>query len=244
MLIYPAIDLRGGQCVRLQQGERERETVYSGDPLETAKSFVDQGAEWLHVVDLDGAFAEKSNNRAIIKKIAATVPAHVQSGGGIRTLDDIADLLDAGIARVVLGTVAVRQPEIVRKAIEKFGAAKIAIGIDARDGRVAVDGWERTSSIDAVDFTKRLESDGVELAIYTDISRDGMLSGINLADAKNILEQTSLRIIISGGVRDLHDVQLLKNLDNPRINGVILGRSLYESTIRLDEAIAEAKELS
>lgn len=237
MLIYPAIDLRGGRCVRLQQGERERETVFSADPLATATSFVRDGARWLHIVDLDGAFAEKSNNRVIIKKIAASIPARIQSGGGIRTLDDIAELLDAGLARVILGTVAVRQPEVVRKAVEKFGAAKIAIGIDARDGRVAVDGWEQTSAINATNFANRLESDGVELAIYTDISRDGMLSGVNLAGVKNLLEQTSLRIIVSGGVRDLNDVRRLKAIEHPRLDGVILGRSLYEGTIRLTEAI-------
>jgi phosphoribosylformimino-5-aminoimidazole carboxamide ribotide isomerase len=242
MLIYPAIDLRGGRCVRLQQGERERETVFSADPLATATSFVRDGATWLHIVDLDGAFAEKSNNRGIIKKIALTIPARIQSGGGIRTMDDIAELLDAGVARVILGTVAVRQPEVVRKAVEKFGAAKIAVGIDARDGRVAVEGWESTSSIDALDFAERLESDGVELAIYTDISRDGMLSGVNLDGLKTLLQQTTLRLIASGGMRDLNDVRHLKALENPRLDGVILGRSLYEGTIRLAGAIATAKD--
>ncbi len=242
MLIYPAIDLRGGRCVRLQQGERARETVFSVDPLATATSFVRDGASWLHIVDLDGAFAEKSNNREIIKKIAAAVPAPIQSGGGVRTLDDIAELLDAGVARVILGTVAVRQPEIVRKAVEKFGAAKIAIGLDARDGRVAVDGWECTSSIDALDFAKRLESEGVELVIYTDISRDGMLSGVDHAGLHSLLQQTTLRLIASGGARDLDDVRRLKALENPRLDGVILGRSLYEGAIRLPEAIATTKD--
>jgi phosphoribosylformimino-5-aminoimidazole carboxamide ribotide isomerase len=237
MLIYPAIDLRGGRCVRLQQGERERETVYSSDPLETAKSFAAQGAQWLHIVDLDGAFAGENNNRAIIKKIAASVPVRIQCGGGIRTLDDVAELLDAGVTRAILGTVAVREPEVVRSAVEKFSPKALAVAIDARDGFVSVRGWQQTSTIDMVTFAQSIASSGIELVIYTDIANDGMLSGVNLEGVKAILDRTSLRLIASGGVRDRRDVQQLQALNNPRLDGVILGRSLYEGTIALSDAI-------
>ena len=237
MLIYPAIDLRAGKCVRLQQGERHRETIYSDDPPAMASSFIAQGATWLHVIDLDGAFAAAKSNRGLIKKMARALPINIQSGGGIRTLDDITELLEAGIARVILGTIAVRQPEIVKSAVQKFGATAIAVAIDARDGKVAVDGWEKRSAHEALDFAQQLADDGVELVIYTDIARDGMLSGVNLAALQNLLAQTSLRVIASGGVRDLNDLQILQNLRHPRLDGVILGRSLYEGAIQLGEAI-------
>ncbi len=237
MLIYPAIDLRQGKCVRLQQGERSREKVYSADPIETAQSFLAQGADWLHVIDLDGAFAEASPNRALIKKIANSLSACIQSGGGIRTLDDMAELLDAGVTRVILGTIAVRHPEVVELAVEKFGPKKIVVAIDARAGRVATEGWERSSAIDALEFAKQLTEYGVELAIYTDIVRDGMLSGVNLSALQVFLDETNLHLIASGGVRDLKDVELLQKLNHPHLDGVIIGRALYEGTIQLAEAI-------
>lgn len=237
MLIYPAIDLRQGKCVRLQQGERSREKIYNADPIATAKSFLAQGATWLHVVDLDGAFAEKSSNRVLIKKMANTLSSRLQCGGGIRSIDDIAELLEAGVARVILGTLAVRSPELVKLAVEKFGPNAIAVAIDTRDARVAVEGWEKSSAIDAIEFARQLEEHGVELAIYTDIARDGMLSGVNLAATQMFLEQTNLRLIASGGVRDLKDVQLLYALNHPRLDGVIIGRALYEGAIQLIEAI-------
>lgn len=237
MLIYPAIDLRQGKCVRLQQGERSREKIYNADPIATAKSFLAQGATWLHVVDLDGAFAEKSSNRVLIKKMANTLSSRLQCGGGIRSFADIAELLETGVARVILGTLAVRHPELVKFAVEKFGPNAIAVAIDTRDGRVAVEGWEKSSSVDAIEFARQLEEHGVELAIYTDISRDGMLSGVNLAATQMFLEQTNLRLIASGGVHDLKDVQLLRALNHPRLDGVIIGRALYEGAIQLVEAI-------
>jgi phosphoribosylformimino-5-aminoimidazole carboxamide ribotide isomerase len=237
MLIYPAIDLRHGKCVRLQQGERCRETIYSDDPLATAATFIAEGATWLHVIDLDGAFGEASPNRALIKKMADSLSVNIQCGGGVRTLDDMAELLDAGVARVILGTVAVRHPEVVKLAVEKFGPEKIAAAIDARNGRVAVEGWERSSAIDALEFAKQLHAYGVELAIYTDIARDGMLSGINLSALQTLLDETNLHLIASGGVRDLNDLKLMQNLQHPRLDGAILGRSLYEGTIQLGDAI-------
>jgi phosphoribosylformimino-5-aminoimidazole carboxamide ribotide isomerase len=237
MLIYPAIDLRQGKCVRLQQGARSKEKIYSADPIATAESFLAQGAAWLHVIDLDGAFAEKSSNRAIIKKMANTLSGRIQCGGGIRSLDDIVELLEAGVARVILGTLAVHHPKLVKLAVEKFGADAIAVAIDARDGRVAAEGWKKNSSVNAIEFAHQLEAHGVELVIHTDIARDGMLSGVNLPAIQKLLEQTHLRLIASGGVRDLRDLLLLHALNCPRLDGVIIGRALYEGTIQLADAI-------
>ncbi len=244
MLIYPAIDLRQGKCVRLQRGERERETVYSADPMAMASSFLARGATWLHVIDLDGAFADKSHNRALIKQMASSLACRMQCGGGIRLLDDVAELLEAGVARVILGTLAVRYPEMVKGAVEKFGPHAIVVAIDARDGRVAVEGWEKSSAINALEFAQRLSEYGVDLAIYTDIARDGMLSGVNLAALQMLLEQTNLHLIASGGVRDLQDLLALHDLNHPRLDGVIIGRALYEETIQLLDAIKIAKSES
>ncbi len=237
MLIYPAIDLRHGKVVRLRQGERGRETVYSSDPLETAQAFLTQGAQWLHVIDLDGAFAEQSTNRALLKKMAQTLTCRIQSGGGIRTLEDIAELLDVGVARVILGTMAVRRPELINIAVQKFGAHQLAIAIDAREGRVAVEGWENTSTLDALAFARQLQSLGVELVIHTDIARDGMLSGVNYGALKSLLEGTTLRVIASGGVRDMSDLHKLRALNQSRLDGVIVGRALYEGMIQLGDAV-------
>lgn len=237
MLIYPAIDLRHGKVVRLRQGERAQETVYGSDPLATAQKFLAHGAQWLHVIDLDGAFADQKSNRVLIKQMAQTLACRVQSGGGVRTLDDIAELLEAGVARVILGTVAVRQPEVIELAIKKFGAAKIAVAIDARDGRVAIEGWEKGGEVEAIAFAQQLQTLGVELVIHTDIARDGMLSGVNFSALREILERTSLCVIASGGVRDLDDIKKLHALKHARLDGVIIGRALYEGTIQLAEAI-------
>lgn len=238
MLIYPAIDLRRGRVVRLRQGERDQTTVYGNDPLETAQAFLALGAQWLHVIDLDGAFAENKSNRVLIKQMAQTLACRLQSGGGVRTLDDMAELLDAGVARVILGTVAVRQPEIVEQAIKKFGANALAVAIDARDGRVAIEGWEKGSDLEALVFAQRLQALGVELVIHTDIARDGMLSGVNLSALQEVLAHTRLRVIASGGVRDMNDLHALRQLHHARLEGVIIGRALYEGAIQLTEAIS------
>ncbi|MCG3119263.1 MAG: 1-(5-phosphoribosyl)-5-[(5-phosphoribosylamino)methylideneamino] imidazole-4-carboxamide isomerase [bacterium] len=236
MLIYPAIDLRQGKGVRLKQGERRRETIYSDDPLATAAAFVAQGATWLHVIDLDGAFAAEQNNRPLIKKMAA-LTVRMQCGGGIRTLADMAEFLEAGVSRVILGTVAVRQPEIVKQAVQQFGAPAIAVAIDARDGKVAVDGWEKSSASTVLQLAQQLGEYGVELAVYTDIARDGMLNGVNLPALQTLLNGTKLRLIASGGVRDLNDLQFLRKLNHPRLDGVIIGRALYEGTLQLGDAL-------
>ncbi len=237
MLIYPALDLREGKCVRLQQGERRRETVYSSDPFATAAAFAAQGATHLHVIDLDGAFGEKKHNRETIKRMAQSLPVRIQTGGGIRTLQDMEELLEAGIARVILGTVAARQPEIVKQALESFHADRVAVAIDARQQKVAVEGWQHSAEIGIIDFAQRLEELGVTAIIYTDIARDGMLSGIDLEGLQQLLAQTNLQVIASGGVRDLTDLQKLQALQHPRLSGVILGRSLYEGTLSLADAV-------
>jgi phosphoribosylformimino-5-aminoimidazole carboxamide ribotide isomerase len=221
----------------LQQGSRAQQTVYSLDPLTTAQAFLAQGATHLHVIDLDGAFAEASPNRAIIKNLAAALPARIQCGGGVRTLADVEELLQAGVARVILGTAAVRHPEIVASALEKFGAEAIAIAIDAREGLVAVAGWEQGTNLPAIEFANSMSALGARLVIYTDIARDGMLSGVNLPALKMMLENTDLRVIASGGFRDLNNLRQLHALAHPRLEGVILGRSLYEGTIQLQKAL-------
>lgn len=237
MLIYPALDLRQGQVVRLRQGARAQTTLYGNNPLATAQAFLAQGGAWLHVVDLDGAFAEQKSNRVLIKQMARTLACRVQTGGGIRALHDMDELLQAGIARVILGTIAVQDPDLVARAVQQFGAAALAVAIDAREGRVAVEGWEKSSDNEAVAFAQRMQALGVELVIHTDIARDGMLSGVNLTALTEILTQTNLRVIASGGVRDLQDVHALRALQQPRLDGVIIGRALYEGTIELASAI-------
>lgn len=237
MLLYPAIDLREGKCVRLQQGERRRETIYSLDPLATAQAFIAQGATHLHVIDLDGAFAQKSRNRELIKQMAQMLPTRMQTGGGIRTLADMRELLEAGSDRVILGTIAARQPEIVQQALQEFSASRIIIALDARRHKVAMAGWEQSTEMDMIAFAQRIEKMGVATIIYTDIARDGMLCGLDLEGLQELLLKTNLNVIASGGVRDLADLQKLRALNSPRLAGVILGRSLYEGTIKLAEAI-------
>ena len=238
MIIYPAIDLRQGKCVRLLQGEKKQEIVYHNDPVRVAEDFVLQGAQWLHMIDLDRAFGEDEHNLEIIKTVAARFPQlRIQCGGGIRSLDDIDELLQAGIARVILGTMAIREPKFTRSAAEQFGPQAVAVAIDARDGRVAVEGWTRTSEIEATALLDRLQDDGIQLAIYTDISRDGMMSGVNLAALKELLTKNTLKIIASGGIHQMSDLEELQQLNNPQLDGAILGRSLYEGKIDLRLAI-------
>ena len=223
--------------MRLQQGQRERETIYSLDPFATAEAFIAEGATHLHVIDLDGAFAERNHNREIIKKMAQTLPVRLQTGGGIRTLAEMSELLDAGLARIILGTVAAREPAIVETALEKFDANRVAVALDVRRQKVAVAGWAQSTEMDMLAFAQRLEGMGLATIIYTDIARDGMLSGLDLEGLQQLLAQTNLHVIASGGVRDLGDLQKLQTLHSPRLAGVILGRSLYEGTLALPDAI-------
>jgi phosphoribosylformimino-5-aminoimidazole carboxamide ribotide isomerase len=240
MKIYPAIDILGGKAVRLKQGRAADATVY-GKPLEMAQRWVEKGAAWLHVVDLDGAFEGKPRNIDLLREMAAAVPtAKIQVGGGVRSMSVVESLLDSGIQRVVLGTAAVQSPDFVEEALKEH-THNIAIGIDARDGNVKVSGWTEDSNIGAIDLAKRLEDLGAHLVIYTDIARDGILTGPNVAATKQMLDNTELSVIASGGVSSLADVQHLSELDHPRLDGVIIGKALYEGLIQLEEALPYAR---
>ena len=239
MTIYPAIDILGGQAVRLIQGRKDQMTVY-GDPIEMATKWVNKGAEWLHVVDLDGAFEGKPKNLGVLRNMAAAVPrAKIQVGGGIRSMSTVGLLFDAGIERIVLGTAAVQDQEFVKNALAKH-SGRVAIGIDARDGNVQVSGWTEDSQIGAIDLARRLQDAGVRLIIYTDISRDGVLEGPNVEATRQMLENTQLSVIASGGVSSLKDVHRLAEINHPKLEGVIIGKALYEGRIRIEEALANA----
>ncbi len=233
MIIYPAIDLRGGQCVRLVQGDFEQTTVYSRNPLETAQHWAACGASWLHLVDLDGARQEGTDNRAVICDIAAALSIPVQTGGGIRTMADIHELLSHGIARVILGTAAVENPDFAAEAVSLYGD-KIAVGIDAKDGYAAVSGWEAVSQWRAVDLALTLKKSGIRHIIYTDIATDGMLSGPNITAMREMTEQFGEGIIASGGVGSIDD---LKALIPTGVSGAIVGKALYTGRVDLCEAV-------
>jgi phosphoribosylformimino-5-aminoimidazole carboxamide ribotide isomerase len=239
MKIYPAIDILGGQAVRLIQGRKDQTTVY-GDPIEMATKWVNKGAEWLHVVDLDGAFEGKPKNLGVLRDMTAAVPkAKIQVGGGIRGMSTVELLFDAGIERIVLGTAAVQDQEFVKNALAKH-SGRVAIGIDARDGNVQVSGWTEDSQIGAIDLARSLQDVGVRLVIYTDISRDGVLEGPNVEATRQMLANTHLSVIASGGVSSLKDVHRLAEINHPRLEGVIIGKALYEGRIRIEEALANA----
>lgn len=239
MQIFPAIDLRDGKAVRLRQGRFEEATVYADDPVTVAREFYDQGAEFLHIVDLDGALAGKPVNDETIQKIVREVPLKVQVGGGIRSLERIAELLALGVERVILGTVAVREPELVKEAVKAFGE-KVVVGIDAQNGYVAVQGWAETTEVLAIELGKSMREVGVERVIFTDISRDGMLQGPNIASTVELARQTGLKVIASGGVSSLEDLRRLREeeLNGAGIEGAIIGKALYAKAFTLREAIA------
>jgi len=234
MIIYPAIDIKEGKCVRLVQGKFDDVTVYSDDPVEMALKWEREGAVYLHVVDLDGARTGELQNFRIIRDIAARLNIPVQMGGGIRSIESIEYIINEGIQRVILGTSAVNDPELVKNALKNF-EDKIAISIDARDGMVAVEGWEKTSDLAAVDFAKRMEDMGAKTIIYTDISRDGMLAGPNLKAMEEMAGAVGIDVIASGGVGSLKDIIDLKNTG---VAGVIVGKALYTGGIDLAQAIS------
>lgn len=237
MIIYPAIDVKDGRCVRLSQGKFNDETVYSDYPVEMAKKFDQLGAEYLHVIDLDGARLGEPQNTAVISEMAVTVGIPIQLGGGIRTIETMEIVLCKGIERIILGTSAVNSQELVKKAVQSFGK-NLAIAIDARDGMVAIEGWAKTSSFTALGFAKKMEDIGAKVIIYTDISRDGMLKGPNLKAMEEMVKAVDIEVIASGGVTSLEDI---KNLKNIGVGGAIVGRALYTGDIDLREAIAAAK---
>jgi len=241
MILFPAIDLKDGQCVRLVQGDMDRATVFSDTPAEQAKVFESQGFEWLHLVDLNGAFEGKPVNGAAVEDILKTVSLPAQLGGGIRSLAQIEAWLDKGIARVILGTAALRDPDLVKEACKKW-PGKIAVGIDARDGFVAVEGWAEVSDIQALDLAKRFEDAGVAAIIYTDIARDGAMQGMNVEGTAELANSVGIPVIASGGVTSLDDLTALKKVNAPGIIGVISGRAIYDGRLDPAQALALLKD--
>ena len=236
MRLYPAIDLRGGRCVRLYQGSYDAETAYSDDPVGQARQFADAGASWLHVVDLDAARTGESVNLPVIAAIAAAVDVPVQTGGGVRSLDAAAALADAGVARVVIGTAAVENPELVEQVAAR---QSVAVGLDARGREVATHGWERGSGGDLLDLAARFESSGAEAVVVTEISRDGTMSGPDTAGLSAVLAATGLAVIASGGVASLDDLTALAAIGDASrcLAGVIVGRALYEGRFTVKQAL-------
>lgn len=234
--VYPAIDLRGGRCVRLLHGEADKETVYREDPVEAARDWIAQGARWLHVVDLDGAFTGRPAHLATVARIAA-LGRPVQVGGGLRDEEAVARVLEAGAARAVLGTSAVERPGFAAECAKRFGGEAIAVGLDAKDGRIAVRGWVETTDLDTVSFARRLEDSGVRTVIHTDIATDGAMTGPNLARQAELADACGLSVIASGGVSGKADVEALRSLagTHPNLEGVIVGRALYEGNVTVAE---------
>jgi phosphoribosylformimino-5-aminoimidazole carboxamide ribotide isomerase len=237
VILFPAIDLKNGQCVRLEQGDMARATVFNSDPVAQARAFADQGFEYLHVVDLDGAFAGKPINAKAVEAMLAAVAIPVQLGGGIRDLKTVEGWLAKGIARVIIGTAAVRDPELVKTAAKKF-PGRIAVGLDARDGKVAVEGWAETSQVTALEIAARFEDAGVAAIIFTDIARDGLLKGLNLEATIALAERISIPVIASGGLASIDDVKALLQPRAKKLAGAIAGRALYDG--RLDSSAALA----
>ncbi len=241
MILFPAIDLKDGKCVRLKLGDMQTATVYNEDPAAQARAFEEQGFSWLHVVDLNGAFEGRSVNGAAVDAILGATRNPVQLGGGIRTLAQVEDWLGRGLARVILGTVAVRDPELVKEACRKF-PGRIAVGIDARGGKVAVEGWAEASSLGVVELARKFEGAGVAAIIYTDIDRDGVLAGINWDSTIALAEAVSIPVIASGGLASLDDIRRMTKPDARRLEGTISGRALYDGRIDPAEALAILRE--
>ncbi|MBI3713986.1 MAG: 1-(5-phosphoribosyl)-5-[(5-phosphoribosylamino)methylideneamino]imidazole-4-carboxamide isomerase [Burkholderiales bacterium] len=253
MLLIPAIDLKDGHCVRLKQGDMDQATVFSEEPAAMARHWLEQGARRLHLVDLNGAFAGKPKNEAAIKAIIAAVRAYaeetdteevpVQLGGGIRDLDTIERYLNAGISYIIIGTAAVKSPGFLADACSAF-PGQIIVGIDAKDGKVATDGWSKMSGHDVIDLAQKFEGYGIEAIIYTDIGRDGMMGGVNIEATVKLAQAVSVPVIASGGVHVLADVEALCDVQEDGVEGVICGRSIYEGTLDLASAQERADELS
>lgn len=237
MILFPAIDLKDGQCVRLEQGEMDRATVFSNDPAAQARAFEAQGFDYLHIVDLNGAFEGKPVNGAAVDAILAAVSIPVQLGGGIRDMETIQAWLDKGITRVILGTVAVTNPDLVVEACKKF-PGQIAVGIDARDGQVAIEGWAETSATSVVDLACMFEFAGVAAIIFTDIARDGVLKGLNLKAAAELAGAVSIPVIASGGLASMDDIRQLARPEYAMLEGAISGRALYDGRLDPAEALA------
>jgi phosphoribosylformimino-5-aminoimidazole carboxamide ribotide isomerase len=237
MILFPAIDLKDGQAVRLQQGDMARATVFNRDPAEQARAFAAQGFDYLHIVDLDGAFAGKPVNGRAVDGILKATAMRVQLGGGIRDLATVEAWLDRGVNRVIIGTAAVRNPDLVRQAAAQF-PGRIAVGLDARDGKVAVQGWAQTSELDSIDIARRFEDAGVAAIIFTDIARDGMLQGINWDATIALGDAVSIPVIASGGLASIEDVKAMLTARARKLEGAIAGRALYDGRLDAREALA------
>jgi phosphoribosylformimino-5-aminoimidazole carboxamide ribotide isomerase len=237
MLIIPAIDLRQGKCVRLAQGRKEAATLYDGDPVEIAKKFELAGARLLHVVDLDAAFSVgDSPNRHLLREIVRAIEIPVQFGGGLRSLDDVKEVLELGVGRAIVGTLAVESPEMLEELVHIFGGDHIAVGIDAKGGEVMVRGWEQIGRISVIDLAYTVAKAGVERIIYTDVTRDGMLDGVNIEQTLLLARESGLSVTASGGVSSVDDLKALKQLSEFGVDSVIIGKALYEGRFTLREA--------
>ncbi len=243
MILFPAIDLKNGLAVRLQQGDMARATVFNEDSAAQARTFAEQGFEYLHLVDLDGAFAGKPMNAAAVERILAAVKIPVQLGGGIRDRATIEGWLGKGIRRVIIGTAAVRNPTLVKEAARAY-PGRVAVGLDARDGKVAVEGWAETSTLSALDIARRFEDAGVAAIIYTDVARDGMLQGLNLDATIALAEKISIPVIASGGLAAIADIRALLEPRARKLEGAIAGRALYDGRLDPAEAIALLKDVT
>jgi phosphoribosylformimino-5-aminoimidazole carboxamide ribotide isomerase len=241
MILFPAIDLKDGKCVRLKLGDMAQATVYNDDPAAQAKAFEQEGFQWLHVVDLNGAFEGQSVNGAAVEAILKATGNPVQLGGGIRTLAHIESWISKGLARVILGTVAVRKPELVKEACKRF-PGQIAVGIDAKGGKVAVEGWAEASELGVIELARRFEGAGVAAIIYTDIDRDGILTGINWESTIALADAVSIPVIASGGLASLDDIRRMKKPDARKLAGAITGRALYDGRLNAGEALALLKD--
>jgi phosphoribosylformimino-5-aminoimidazole carboxamide ribotide isomerase len=239
MIIYPAIDLRGGQVVRLREGNPQNQTVFSDDPIKTASQWIDQGATWIHMVNLDGALATANNNLDILSEVAKQDVA-IQFGGGIRQLQDIEDALERGAKRVVIGTLALKQPQIVAQAVETFGQEAICVALDARQGKVATHGWTQVSDMTPNELGMKMVDMGVRHALFTDVSRDGVLGGSNLQGTIDLAKHTQLKVIASGGVSSVAEIEQLR--DSKKVAGVVIGMALYRGKIDLAEAIQATQQ--
>ncbi|MGH1404241.1 MAG: 1-(5-phosphoribosyl)-5-[(5-phosphoribosylamino)methylideneamino]imidazole-4-carboxamide isomerase [Alphaproteobacteria bacterium] len=236
MIIYPAIDLKGGKCVRLYKGDMNKDTVYNDDPAAQALEWVQSGFSWIHVVDLDGAVSGAPANHSAVRKIIQTVDIPVQLGGGIRNLTQIEKWLHEGVSRVILGTIAVRDPDLVKKACAEF-PGQIAVGIDARGGKVAVEGWVEESDMDVIELARVFEDVGVSAIIYTDIDRDGTGEGVNVVSTIALAQNTSIPVIASGGVGSIKDLELVRDAHTYGVQGVVVGKALYDGRVKPEDAL-------
>lgn len=242
--IYPAIDLRHGRVVRLEQGDPRRQTSFHDDPLFVAQSWIAQGARWLHVINLDGAFEQAGRENWEILPELTRLKAKIQFGGGLRTGGDIERAFTLGVTRVILGTAAVEDPQLVAAAIRRYGAQRVTVALDARAGQINVRGWQSQSTLSLLDLARQLLPLGLRTVIHTDIGRDGLLTGLNVSASAELARQTGLEVIASGGLATLDDIRRAKNQADPRLAGVIIGRAIYDGRVDLSQAIALAEEES